>query len=172
MRKFILPVTSFTFNPVYKNNIYLNANSEEFKINVYDSNGKIESVIEKNYPKLKIPANFKKEALDFFKKSPRFKNGYEMFKKILHIRENFPPIRDMIITEGFIYVLTFKRKGDLWECLRLDLKGEEKGRTFIPLNSYEHFTLYPILYSVYKGTIYSLVEDEEDEIWKVHISNF
>ena len=94
----------------------------------------------------------------------------KIFKKILQIREFFPPIRDMIITEDFIYVLTFKRKGELWECLKLDLKGKEKGRTFISLNSYEHFTIYPILYSAYKGTIYSLVEDEEEESWKVHTS--
>ena len=74
------------------------------------------------------------------------------------------------MSDDSIYVITFKRKGELWECIKMDLKGNEKGRTFIPLNVYEHLTFYPILYSVYKGKIYTLVEDEEDEIWKIHVS--
>ncbi len=169
-RKLLLPVTGFTYNPVYKGKIYVNANSEDFKINVYNTEGKKEYVIDKQYPKLKISENFRQEALDFFKTSLQFKRAYEFLKKILQIRENYPPIRDLQMQDDSIYVITFKRKGDLWECVKLDLKGKEQGRTFIPLNRYEHLTLYPILYSVYKGKIYTLVEDEKDEIWKIHIS--
>ncbi len=168
IRKMVLPVTNFTFNPVFKNRIYLNANSNEFKINVYDNQGKIQYVIEKNYPRVKVPKNFRQGALDFLKKSPVFKGGYERFRKILHIREFFPPIRDLMIAEDSIYVLTFKRKDDLWECIKLDLKGTERGRTFIKLSEYAHLPVYPILYSVYKGKIYSLVENEEDEVWQIH----
>ena len=172
MKKFTLPTSSFTFNPVYNKRIYINANSLEFKINVYDSLGKIQYVIDKNYPKVKIPKSYRKGALDFLKKSPMFKRGFELFRKILHIREYFPPIRDLQVTEDHIYVLTFKRKGDLWECIKLDLKGNEKGRTFIKLSEYEHFTAYPILYSIYKGEIYTLVEEEDDEIWQVYVQKF
>ncbi len=54
----------------------------------------------------------------------------------------------------------------------MDLNGNEKGRIFLHLNRYEHLSFYPLLYSVYNKKIYSLVEDEEDEIWKIHISKF
>ncbi len=171
-RKLVLPVTSFTFNPVYKDRIYLNANSEEFKINIYDTQGKILKVIEKKEPRIKVPGSFRQEALDYLKRSPMFKRAYEFFKKILHIRDYFPPIRDLIITEDFIYVLTFKRQDELWECIKLNLDGNEKGRMFIRLGAYEPFSAYPILYSVYKEKIYSLVEDEEDEVWQVHVRKF
>ncbi len=171
-RKLLLPVTSFTYNPVYKDKIYVNANSIDFKINVYDSNGDKEFEINKSYPKLKIPESFKKEALTFFKQSIRFKRNYEFIKKVMNIRKNFPPIRDIQLSDDLIYVITFKRRGDLWECIKLDLKGNEKGRTFIMLNRYEHFTMFPILYSVYEKNIYTLVEDEEDEVWKIHTSKF
>ncbi len=171
-KKLILPITSFTYNPVYKNKIYINANSDDFIINVYNSNRDKEYTIKKKYPKIQIPKSFKKDALNFFKNSPRFKRSYEFIRKILSVRKNFPPIRDLQITDDHIYVITFKRQGDLWECIKMDLKGNEKGKTFIALNTYEHFTMYPLLYSIHKGNIYTLVEDEEDEIWKIHISKF
>ena len=60
----------------------------------------------------------------------------------------------------------------MWECIKLDLKGNEIGRTFVKLNRVKHFSFYPLLYSVYKEKIYSLVEDEEDETWKIHVVNF
>lgn len=171
-RKIVLPITSFTYNPVYKGNIYINASSERFNIKILNENGKKVRIIEKQYPPKKIPESFKTEALAFFKKSPQFKRAYEFIKKVLKIREYYPPIRDIQISDDFIYIITFKRKGDLWECIKMDLMGNEKGSAFIPLNQYEHLSFYPILYSVYKGKIYTLVEDEEDEIWKIHKTEF
>jgi hypothetical protein len=171
-RKLTLPLTSFTYNPVYKNNFYISVSSNDFKINVYDSNGKKSYVIAKNYPKIKIPATFKDDTLDYFKNHIRFSRSYEFIKRILDIRDNFPPIRDLQIVDDFIYVLTFKRQAENWELIKMDLKGNEKGRIFITLNTYEPFSFYPILYSCYKGKIYTLVEDEDEETWKAHVFEF
>jgi hypothetical protein len=66
-----------------------------------------------------------------------------------------PVVTAMDISEDFIYVITFKRKGDLWECIKMDLKGNEKGRIFLLLNRYEHLSFYPLLYSVYKKNMRS-----------------
>lgn len=171
-RKLTLPLTNFFYKPIYKEKIYVNTNSDEFKINVYDIEGNKDYVINKKYPKIKVYKNFKNEVLEFIKKSPKFKNGYEYFKKILIIRAYFPPIRDLQMSDDYIYVITFKRKGKLWECLKMDLKGNKKGQTFINLNSYKYLNFYPLFYSVYKDNVYSLVEDEEDETWRIHISIF
>jgi hypothetical protein len=170
--RFVLPMTSFTYNPVYKGRIYVNSSSDEFRIHVYNIEGKKEYSIEKQYPRIKIPDRFLNDAMAFFKVHPNFKNAIDYLKRILVIRDYFPPIRDLQIVEDHIYVLTFKRKGSLWELIKLDLKGNEKGRVFIPLSDYEYFTWYPVFYSVYKEKIYSLVEDVEDEVWKVHVSAF
>jgi len=171
-RKIILPLTNFFYKPIYKGKIYINTSSDEFIINVYDKEGKQAYVIEKKYPKIKVHANYTKEVLEFIRKSPKFRSGYEYFKKRLKIREYFPPIRDIQMSDDFIYVITFKRNGELWECIKLDLKGNEIGRTFVKLNSYKYLSFYPLLYSVYKENIYSLVEDEEDETWKIHVLKF
>jgi len=171
-RKITLPLTNFFYKPIYKGKIYINTSSDEFMINVYDKEGKQNYVIKKQYPKIAVHTNYKNEVLEFISKSPKFKNGYEYFKKILKIRKYFPPIRDLQISDDFIYVITFKREGKLWECIKMDMKGNEKGRTFVKLNSYKHLSFYPLLYAVYKENVYSLVEDEEDETWKIHIVKF
>jgi hypothetical protein len=93
---------------------------------------------------------------------------YEMIKKILSFRDYFPPIRDIQMANDHIHVITYKRQQDLWECIILDFKGNEKGRLFIPLEEYVPFSFYPILYSVYQGNIYTLVEDQDEEVWQVH----
>ena len=49
-----------------------------------------------------------------------------------------------------------KGRDEKWELIKMDLKGNEKGRIFITLNTYEPFSFYPILYSVSKGKIYTL----------------
>ena len=167
-RSLVLPISSFTYNPVYRNRIYLNGSSSDFKIDVYDRNGNKKYTITKNEPRIPIPKQFKTEALSFFQKSPQYKRAYEFIKKVMAVREHYPPIRDLQIRDGKIYVVTFKQKGDSWECIQLDLKGNETGRYFIRLNRLEHLSFYPLIYYVYQNKIYTLVEDEEDEIWKIY----
>jgi len=163
-----LPVSSFTYDPVYKDRIFIISDSGNFHIQVLNPLGEKIYTIRKDYPKIKITDHFRAETLDFFKRNPGFKDSYEYFKKVIRIRDYYPPIRDLQVVDDTLFILTFKRRGDLWECLQLDLKGHEKGRTFIRLNTYEPFSLYPILYSAYKNHIYTLVEDEDDEVWKIH----
>ncbi len=170
--KIFLPMTTYTYNPVYKNKIYINSSSDAFRIVVKDVSGKVLSVIEKDYPKIKVPGNFREEALEYFRTSPRFKRAFEFVKKVLKIREYYPQIRDIQIVDDHIYVLTFKRQGELWELIKFDLKGTEKGRKFIPLTEYELISFYPVFYSIYKDKVYSLLEDEDEETWKVHVTEF
>ncbi len=170
--KIFLPMTTFTYNPVYKDKIYVNSKTDEFMIEVLNSDGKPEYLIKKDYPKTKVPGNFREEALEYFRTSPRFKRAFEFVKKVLQIREHYPQIRDIQIVDDHMYVLTFKRQGELWELIKFDLKGNEKGRVFIPLTEYELISFYPVFYSVYKGKVYSLVEDEDEEAWKVLVTEF
>lgn len=170
--KILLPMTTFTYNPVYKDKIYVNSKSDEFMIEVLNSEGKKEYVIKKDYPKIKVPGNFKEDALEYFRTSPKYKRAYEFVKKVLKVREFYPPIRDIQIVDDHIYILTFKRQGDLWELIKLDLKGNEKGRTFIQLSEYDLISFFPVFYSIYKDKIYTLVEDEDDEVWKIHVTEF
>jgi len=170
--KILLPMTTYTYNPVYKDKIYVNSKAEDFRIEVLNGDGKLEYAIKKEFAKIKMPGNFREEALEYFRTSPRYKRAYEFVKKVLQIREYYPQIRDIQIVDNHIYVLSFKRKGDLWELRKLDLKGNEKGLAYIPLTEYELISFYPVFYSIYKDKVYTLVEDEDEETWKVHVTEF
>ncbi len=170
--KLLLPATAFTYNPVYKGRIYANVNAREFRIDVFDADGKKVDNILKNYPKIPVPSTFREKALDYFKTSPRYRNIMEIIRKILKVRHHYPPIRDLRIREDHIYALTFKRKGELWELIKMDLKGKELGRTFIKLSEYEYFSFYPIFFSIYKNQVYTLVENPDDEVWTINKISF
>jgi len=169
--KFILPAEIFSYNPVYKDRIYIGTSPDEFNIDVFDSDGTKLYRIHKDYDRIPIGEEYKKLAHDFFRTSPRFRDAYELLSKVLAFRSHFPPIRDLQIIEDRIHVLTYRRQGDLWEMIVLDLKGTELKKIFIPLNEYEPFTLYPILFSVDHGKVYSLVEGDDGEEWIVKRSD-
>jgi len=164
-RELMIPADTFTYNPVYKDRIYINSSSDRFVIDVFDAGGKKLYSIEKDYPLIPQGEENKKLTHEFFKTNPRFKPQYEYIKNILKFRDNFPPLRDFYLEADRIHAITYKRQGDLWEMIVLDLKGKELGRTFIPLAEYEPFTFYPILYSICQDKVYTLVENDEDDGW-------
>ncbi|MCK4835201.1 MAG: hypothetical protein KAT17_01110 [Candidatus Aminicenantes bacterium] len=167
--KILLPLTTFTYNPVYRDKIYIVSSSTDFIIDVFRAGGTKEYSIKKDSQKIPVPEGYKKGAHEWFQNDARFKPMYEsMIKKIIKFRDYFPPIRDIQVVDDTIHVITYKRKNQLWECILLDLKGNEKSRVFIPLDHYIPFTYYPILYSVYKKNIYTMIEDVEEETWKIH----
>ena len=170
--KIRLPMTTFTYNPVYKDKIYINSKSDAFRIVAKDVAGKVLSVIEKDYPRIEVPATFREEVLEYFRTNPRFRQLSDFFKQAMEIRKYYPQIRDIQIVDDHIYVLSFKRKNQLWELRKLGLNGEEKGTVFIPLSRYEVLSFYPVFYSVYQDRVYSLVEDEEEEVWRIHVTDF
>lgn len=167
-RELIIPSDTFTYNPVYKDRIYLNTSSEKFVIDVFDSQGKKLYSIQKDYAAIPLGESHRELTHEFFRTNPRYKREYEYIKDILKFRDHFPPIRDFYLEADRIHAISYNHKGNMWEMIVLDLKGKELGRSFIPLAEFEPFSFYPILYSVYKDKVYTLVEDEEDEGWKVH----
>ncbi len=167
----LLPVMPFTYNPLYKDRIYINASSGKFRIQVFDFSGKLVKTISKEYPQLPVSDHYKKESLNFFKTDFRFKGNFDYIKKRLKYRSHHPVIQDIQVAEEKIFVVTYQKKDDLSECIILDMAGKELKRIYVPLNQLEPLSFYPLLYSVYQGKIYSLVEDEEEETWKLHVTD-
>ncbi len=167
----ILPLSAFTYNPSYKDKIFVVSSNEDFIIDIFDHKGNKVRKIKKDYVKQKIPNKFKNETYYWFKNYSMFKSFYQNIKKFIKFKENFPAIRDISLADNKIHVITYKRKNDLWECIILDLKGKEIKRIFVPLDRYIPFTYYAILYSIDKGKLYSLIENEDEETWELKITD-
>lgn len=166
----VLPYGAFTHNPVYKDMIILVTDDLDFQIEIFDHKGDSKRQIKKNLKEIKIPEEFKRKAHEWFQTDPRFKPFYDsVIKNRIKFKSHFPSIRDINIADDAIHVITYKRQGDLWECIVLDFNGTELNRLFIPMADYIPFSYYALLYSVENGKLYSLVEDPDEEIWKIHV---
>lgn len=165
----ILPMSAIGHNPCYKDKVFIAASNTDFVIDVFDHTGKKIRRITKDFIKEKIPQKFKDDTHYWFKNESMYKQFYDGIKSFIKFKGYFPAIRDLLLADDTIYVITHKRKKDLWECILLDMTGREKKRVFIPLSRYIPFTYYPLLCSVENGVFYSLIEDEDEEAWQLHI---
>ncbi len=167
---FILPLSAITHNPSYKGKIIIPESNTDFVIGIFDHMGKRLGKIEKKFEKVGIPEKFKAKTHEWFKKYSIYKKFYENIKQFIKFKEYFPAIRDLYLADDHIHVITYKRKGDLWQCIILNMDGKEVRRLFVPLDRYVPFTYYAILYSIEKGKMYSLIEDEDNESWKLQVT--
>ena len=89
---------------------------------------------------------------------------WDRFKKQIRFPVHFPGLRNFSISDGHIYVLTFKKmKGDS-ELVVLDLKGNFLKKAMIPLKEKDIY-YYP--YCIYQEHFYQLVENVDQEQWEL-----
>ncbi|MCU0285170.1 MAG: hypothetical protein MUF15_02110 [Acidobacteria bacterium] len=162
---FNYPLTPFSFWG-YKDKIYIASAKDGFVILVFDKTGKLLHQLKKDYKPLKVTAEYKKKTLDFYKNNPQLQQLWEFFKDRISFKEYYPPIRDMLVRDDKIYVLSYYKKGDESECIILDLNGKELKRIFVPLP--ENYGDSKYIYDIADNCFFSLVENEEEENWELH----
>jgi hypothetical protein len=163
------PLNSFSFPP-YKDRIYIAAGKEGFVIDVFDKEGTKLYRIKKDYKPLKVPEDYKKKTLEWFKSNTFYKQAWEFFKNRISFRTHYPAIRDMDVTDDRIYVLTYKKQDGNSECIIMDLKGNEQKRVFVHCPDMWGMDYYP-KYNIYNRAFYTLVENEDEEVWELHRSD-
>ncbi|MCP4150413.1 MAG: hypothetical protein GY757_21880 [bacterium] len=166
--KFIVPMNALHYNPIYKDKLFIVNGKKGFCIDVFDLAGKKLYTIEKEVEKLKVPASYKKMAMDWFKKHPNFRNIFSHIKDRIAIKEYFPPIHDISLFDDKIFVITNKEEKGLTECIVTDLKGKELKRLRVSLQEAEPYTYYPLLYTIHDGKYFALLENEDEE-WELHV---
>jgi hypothetical protein len=139
--------------------------SSDFKIDVFNKNGDSLYTISPPYKRVKFPQEF----IDaWFKRIKRRRgmNFYEYAKKKVRWPEFFPAIRDLMVDNGHVYVITWRKKEQEHEFFIFDLEGKLVKKTFIPLQDYdEGVALFP--YSLKNNYVYQLIDNEEEEVWEL-----
>jgi hypothetical protein len=166
---------------VYENKIFIEKSAEGFVIEVFDSKGNALYEIRKEVPPLKVTEKAKEVLLQELKndKLAAFQikqaGGWDNFKTRLDFQypDNFPPIRDILVNNGKIYVRTFIAQNGKEKYHILDLKGKELKTVFLPKP-----VLAPLLtrilsrivrfFAIANNTYYYLAENEEEEQWELH----
>lgn len=149
----------------YDNKFYLRG--EKNTILVFDDNGKPLAPIRFPYKEVKFTEKHKNYYITWYKTDPKFKPIYERDKRWIQFPDYFPVIRNFMISDGKLYVLTYRKKDGKYELLLLTLEGQLQHQIFVPLKDENAFRLFP--YTIKNGILYQAAEDEDEEIWKLHI---
>ena len=149
----------------YDKKFYLRG--EKGTILVFDHAGKALAPIRFPYHDVKFTAKDKDYYINWYKTDPKYKPIYETDKSRIEFPEYFPVIRDFLIADEKIYVLTFEVKEGKNRVLVLDINGQFLQEAFIRLVEENAFRLFP--YTVKGGILYQVPENEDEEIWELHL---
>ena len=160
-----LETTRMPSYTTYDNKFYLKG--EKNTILVFDLSGKPLAPIHFPYHEVKFTAQSRDYYITWYKTDPKFKPIYERDKQWIRFPEYFPVIRDFIIADEKIYVLTYEIKEGKSRILVLNLNGQFLREAFIPLAEENAFRLFP--YTVKGGMLYQVLENEDSEVWELHL---
>jgi hypothetical protein len=165
---------------VWDNKILIEKSPEGFLIDVFDSSGKALYQINREYEKIKVTGAHKEAALKEIKEDPTMKRqikqlgSWENLLKVMKFTfpDFIPPIQNMEIADGKIYVRTFQKIENKEEYIVMDLEGKMLKKTYIPrvhpLSLKDQ--LIGVKNSVIKNDkLYYLKENEEQEVWELHV---
>jgi hypothetical protein len=144
-------------------------NEETGIIHIFDENGEKTNPIKPDYKPLKVTSAHKDKYWEFFKTDSRFKHRIEGLKQIMDFPEYFPMIRHFLVSDKKVYVLTYREVKGRREFYIYDLSGNFLTKKLGPLKEINVLELCP--YTIFKGKLYQLVENQQTEEWELHIDS-
>jgi len=166
---FTYPISNFSFEP-YKNNLFIVRGKEGFVIEVLSKEGKTLYTIKKDFEKIKVSNEYRNKTFKSFETNPNFKQFSEFFKKRTKFKKYYPAIQDIRVTDDRIYVITFKKQKGKTRCVVLDLKGKELKKVWVPYPELHGMDYLPE-YDIFNKKFYILIENEDEELWELHVIN-
>jgi hypothetical protein len=153
---------SITFE-AYKGRIYV-AGGQDFVIDVFDQNGKLQHQIKHKHEPIKFNDEMKKqfdETLKFM-----FKSFYDQFKIMIYYPDYLPVIFNLQFSDPYLYVFTWNHQGDNRDLFIFKLDGTFVKQTTIPLKMVKFIIPYP--FDIKDKTLFQLVDNEDTEDWELH----
>jgi len=161
------PVSFASSFIIYEDRVYVTWGKDD-KIKVFDNTGKRAAEIPVKVEKQKLTEEYKEKVVNHFKNDKSLPPPiYERYYKNMVFPEFFPAIRDMRISDGKIYVVTYQKEKELTKTLIFDLKGKPVKTVSLPLKDMDVKSLYP--FTIKNGKLYQLVEDLDSENWYLHV---
>lgn len=142
---------------------YINEGSG--KIHVFKKTGEKSHAIVPGFERLKVTGDDIKKVLNWYKTNPRIREAYDFLKNLFLFPDYFPEIRWYTVSDQKIYILTYKKRDGESEFLIFDLSGKLIKKVFLPLAELDDIQFCP--YTIYRGVLYQLLENE-NEAWELH----
>jgi hypothetical protein len=152
----------------HDNKIFVSS-TKDFVIDVFNNEGNKIYTIKRPYERRDVTGEIKDKLLNFLKTHPNTRDQFEFLKPII-FPDKFPAIAALMVTDGRIYVMTFKEKktddNKKIEFLILGLDGKLLKKEFITVRYMNEMETYP--FEIKNGKFYQLVENEDTEEWELH----
>lgn len=158
------------FYDTYKDKIVV-ARREGFVIDVFGSEGNWLRSIEHKTKQVPFTKKDKENAIKYW----REERGYEQWQidRLLErtdFPDYYPPIQTCRLADGKLYVITYTRKDDDYECLIFNMDGKFMKTVYIPLNMLSPNFASP--FTIKWNNLYQLIFNYEKENWELHINHF
>jgi len=152
---------------VWNKRIYVEGeDGENGNVYIYDQKGEKIDSLHLMMDKLQVAAEHKTAVKDFFKLRRRRVFSIVKARGWLDWPDYFPAVRFFSVMDDKIFIIPYLKKHEKNRLLIFNLKGRLEKHLDIPLEEESIFYFYP--FTIYKGKIYQLIENEE-AIWELHV---
>ncbi len=151
----------------FNGEVYIN-DTQDFRIKVLNQSGKEVRQIRYDYKRGAVSGKTRADIFDYYKNHPTFKNFYDRFKNRIEVGKTYNAIRNFSISDGIIYVQTYKKSDQGTEVLLFETGGKFLKKRFVPIKDINIFDYYP--YAIHQKKLYQIVENEDEEVWELHMS--
>jgi hypothetical protein len=135
---------------------------------IFDANGEKIKTINHPFKRVKFTEAEKKKAIDFYLSDPYIRPQYEATKHLVKWSEYFPYIWDHRPDNNKIYVLTYEQENEKYKFYIFDMNSGKLLKTaWVTMPRINAEIPYP--YTIARENVYQLVEDEEEEVWALHV---
>ena len=154
---------------VFHNKIFIGGEIDSGAIHVFDANGKRLYTVKPELDKVKFTQADKKGYIESFTSNAEYIRIYERIKHRFKYPQYFPLWENFVVADNKIYIQTYKRNdADTHnEFLILNIQGEPVKRVWLPMD--EYFDFNPCPYTIANNNLYQFVENEDTEMWELHI---
>lgn len=159
-------IKNLLYRQVYGDKIFIPTEGDV--IHVFNESGKKIAVISPPYERVKITSKIIDEFARFYSNDIRFKDIFERDRNRIDYPDFYPLMKDYRVTRDRVYVVSHKKVDNKYETFIFDHQGKLQEKKLMPLVDADPLELYP--FTFYNNRIYQLIEDEEAEIWQLHIT--
>ncbi len=151
-----------TFNEKF----YFKGKSEDFEIEIYDSNGAKYGAISHDYERIPVSEEHRNSIYKLYKEHPLFGQFFEQIKHRFVFPDYLPAIYNFNIADEFIYALTYESDSINSVLYKFNIDGKLSEKLYVPLNWKNATEIFP--YTVSGNRLYQLVKNKSEK-WELQI---
>jgi uncharacterized pyridoxamine 5'-phosphate oxidase family protein len=143
---------------------------ENNNVQVFNEKGETVATLSYDYPKVKLTDSLKAKYDAFFSQDNRFRQMYKNGKarNMMEFSEFLPTIKTYRVSDGKVYVISNKIENRAFETVIFSDTGKFLRKTYLKLEQPNILEIFP--FTIYKGKIYQLVENEDEEEWELWVN--